>query len=46
MFLGTLTGGYIAAHFSRQISQVYVKSFVILAGIGITTYFFYDIYFA
>ncbi len=45
VLFGTLTGGYIAAHVSRQISQEYVRSFVIIAGVGITTYFFYEIYF-
>ena len=44
MLFGTLTGGYIAARISRQVSQVYVRSFVALAGVSITLYFFYDIY--
>ena len=44
VLLGTLTGGYIAARISRQISQVYVTKFVTLAGASITLYFFYDIY--
>lgn len=44
VLLGALTGGYIAAHLSRQLPQVYVRAFVIIAGISITTYFFYDIY--
>ena len=44
VLLGTMTGGYIAARISRQISQVYVKYFVILAGASIMLYFFYDIY--
>lgn len=44
VLLGTLTGGYIAARISRQISQAYVSKFVTLAGASITLYFFYDIY--
>jgi uncharacterized membrane protein YfcA len=44
VLLGTMTGGYIAARISRQISQVYVRNFVTLAGTSITLYFFYDIY--
>ncbi|MGI9571468.1 MAG: sulfite exporter TauE/SafE family protein [Desulfobulbia bacterium] len=44
VLLGTLSGGYIAARISRQISQAYVRSFVALAGGSITLYFFYDIY--
>ena len=44
VLLGTLTGGYIAARIARQVSQVYVRSFVALAGVCITLYFFYDVY--
>jgi len=44
VLLGTMAGGYIAARISRQISQVYVINFVILAGTSITLYFFYGIY--
>lgn len=44
MLFGTLMGGYIAAHFSRQVSQAYVRGFVIFASIIITMYFFYDTY--
>ena len=46
VLFGTLTGGYIAARISRQVSQVYVRSFVALDGVCITLYFFYDIYVA
>ena len=45
VLVGTLTGGYVAAHLSRQLPQAYVRGFVIVASIGITLYFFYDIYF-
>lgn len=41
---GTLVGGYVAAHVSRTLPQAYVRRFVIVASIGITAYFFYDIY--
>lgn len=41
---GTLVGGYVAAHISRQLPQQYVRAFVILASCGITIYFFVDIY--
>lgn len=44
VLLGTLTGGFVAAHISRQIPQQYVRNAVILASIGITGYFFFDIY--
>lgn len=41
---GTLTGGYAAAHLSRKLPQQLVRNFVIIASIGITMYFFYDVY--
>jgi uncharacterized membrane protein YfcA len=41
---GTLTGGYVAAHISRHLPQKQVRSFVILASITTTLYFFIDIY--
>jgi uncharacterized membrane protein YfcA len=41
---GTLLGGYVAAHLSRQLPQQYVRNFVVIASTGITLYFFYDIY--
>ncbi len=44
VLVGTMVGGYVAAHYSRQLPQDYVRSFVIIASIGITLYFFYDIY--
>jgi len=44
VLLGTLTGGFVAAHISRQIPQQYVRNAVVLASIGITGYFFFDIY--
>jgi uncharacterized membrane protein YfcA len=44
VLLGTLIGGYIAAHISRQISEVYVRNFVSITSTIITLYFFYDTY--
>tara|TARA_R110002111_G_scaffold44689_2_gene81312 strand:+ start:531 stop:1322 length:792 start_codon:yes stop_codon:yes gene_type:complete len=44
VLLGTLTGGYIAAHISRHVSQYYIRNIVIVTSIIITTYFFYDVY--
>ena len=41
---GTLAGGYLAAHLSRQIPQRYVRGFVILISCSITVYFFVDVY--
>lgn len=44
VLLGTLSGGYVAAHISRQLPQHYVRVFVIFASSAITFYFFYDVY--
>jgi len=44
VLLGALVGGYFSARVSRQVSQVYVRNFVILAGISLTSYFFYVTY--
>ena len=41
---GTLAGGYVAAHISRQLPQKHVRRFVIVASIATTLYFFFDIY--
>ena len=42
VLLGTLSGGYVAAHYSRQLPQRYVRAFIIAASITITAYFFYQ----
>ena len=44
VFLGALVGGYVAAHISRQVPQPYVRAFVIVVGVGMTAYFFADVY--
>lgn len=44
VLVGTLAGGYYAAHYSRQLPQQWVRNFVIIASCGITAYFFYDVY--
>ena len=41
---GTLVGGFVAAHISRQLPQQLVRNLVIIASSGITLYFFYAIY--
>jgi hypothetical protein len=40
VLLGTLVGGYLAAHYSRGLSQRLVRGFVIIAGTAMTGYFF------
>lgn len=46
VLLGTLAGGYYAAHVSRRLPQHRVRQVVIAVGCAITLYFFYDIYFS
>ncbi|KJY88412.1 permease [Vibrio neptunius] len=46
VMLGTLSGGYAAARVSRDVPQRYVKGFVAVSSILMTTYFFYDVYWA
>ncbi|MCP4283444.1 MAG: hypothetical protein GY792_03190 [Gammaproteobacteria bacterium] len=44
ILLGTLAGGHVASHISRQLPQKYVRAFAILAISGITVFFFFDIF--
>lgn len=44
VLLGTLAGGYVAAHISRNLPQKHIRTFVIFASIATTLYFFIDIY--
>ena len=40
VLLGSLAGGYLAAHYSRGLSQAHVRIMVIMLSIMITTYYF------
>lgn len=44
VLIGTLLGGYAAAHLSKRLSQRNVRGFIIFASCLITTYFFFDVY--
>jgi len=44
VLLGTLVGGYVAAHVSRKLSQKHIRSFIITVSCVITFYFFIDTY--
>lgn len=44
VLLGTLAGGYVAAHAARRLPQQRVRQFVVLASVAITGYFFYATY--
>lgn len=45
VLLGTLVGGYVAAHISRKLPQKLVKAFIAVISIGVTFYFFTKMYF-
>jgi len=42
VLLGALAGGYLAAHYSRSLSQAHVRKIVVFIRILITTYYFYE----
>lgn len=42
VLLGSLAGGYLAAQYSRSLSQAHVRISVIIISILITTYYFYQ----
>src|SRR6202158_1130071 len=44
MAVGALAGGYATAHFAQKLSQVWIRRFVIMAGIATTIYFFVKAY--
>ena len=44
VMVGTLAGGYVAAHYSRRLPQKFIRQFIIIASTGITLYFFFDIH--
>lgn len=41
MLVGSVIGGYWAAHYSQKVDPKYVRAFVILVGCTMTTYFFW-----
>ena len=44
VLLGSLAGGYLAAHYSRRLSQAHVRKIVVFISVLITTYYFYEYY--
>lgn len=44
VLLGSLAGGYLAAHYSRKLSQIHVRILVIMISVLITMYYFYQYY--
>jgi len=41
MIGGGILGGYLGAHYAQKLPQVWIRSFVVLVGSGMTTYFFW-----
>ena len=44
MMIGFVAGGYLGGHYGQRLPQPWVRAFVMLVGIGITTYFFIKTY--
>jgi hypothetical protein len=44
MITGALVGGYFGAHYAQRLPQAWIRWFVILAGAGMTVYFFFKAY--
>lgn len=44
MIIGALFGGYLGAHYAQKLSQTFIRRFVIVVGLGMTSYFFWKGY--
>lgn len=44
MILGAIVGGYLGAHYAQKVPQAWIRAFVVLAGAGMTVYFFWKAY--
>jgi uncharacterized protein len=44
MIAGGILGGYLGAHYALKVPQVWIRSFVVLVGTGMTVYFFWKSY--
>ena len=44
MIVGGIAGGYLGAHYAQKLPAVWIRSFVILTGTGMTAYFFVKAY--
>jgi hypothetical protein len=44
MTVGAIAGGYFGAKYAQRVRAIYIRSFVILVGIGMTIYFFRKAY--
>jgi uncharacterized membrane protein YfcA len=44
VMIGFVLGGYLGGHYGQRLPQSWVRAFVMLVGIGMTTYFFVKVY--
>jgi len=44
MIVGGIVGGYLGAHYAQKMPQVWIRTFVVLVGAGMTVYFFWKSY--
>jgi uncharacterized membrane protein YfcA len=44
MIVGGIIGGYLGAHYAQKVPALWIRWFVILAGTGMTIYFFVKAY--
>jgi uncharacterized membrane protein YfcA len=44
MIAGGIVGGYLGAHYAQKVPAIWIRSFVILVGTGMTVYFFVKAY--
>jgi uncharacterized membrane protein YfcA len=44
MIVGGIAGGYLGAHYAMKMPQAWIRWFVVLAGAGMTAYFFWKSY--
>ena len=44
MIAGAIVGGYLGAHYAQKLPPMWIRAFVIVVGIGMTTYFFWKAY--
>ena len=44
MIVGGIAGGYLGAHYAMKMPQVWIRSFVVVVGAGMTAYFFWKSY--
>lgn len=44
MIVGAIAGGYLGAHYAMKMPQIWIRTFVVLVGAGMTVYFFWKSY--